>query len=80
MWRRLGTHAPEDSSTTCRDDLKIAVEPSSRFTKLREAIGSGQAVFITGTGVSVAACGDQEVDGHKVATCGWGCWSMGRII
>lgn len=68
MWRRLGTHAPEDSSTTCHSDLKITMEASPQFTKLREAVVSGQAVFITGTGVSVAACGNQEVDGHKVAT------------
>ena len=41
---------------------------STQDAKLREAIASGQVVFITGTGVSVAACGNQEVDGHKVAT------------
>ena len=41
---------------------------STRVAKLREAIASGQVVFITGTGVSVAACGNQEVYGHKVAT------------
>ncbi len=44
------------------------MELSPQLTKLREAVVSGQAVFITGTGVAVAACGDQEVAGHKVAT------------
>jgi len=46
----------------------MVMAETSQVAKLREAIASGQAVFITGTGVSVAACGNQEVDGHKVAT------------
>jgi hypothetical protein len=44
------------------------MEPTTPIAKLRKAIASGQAVFITGTGVSVAACKQQEVEGHKVAT------------
>jgi hypothetical protein len=57
-----------DSSSSRRSDLKTVMEPSTQFNKLRASIVSGQAMFITGTGVSVAACGDQEVDGHKVAS------------
>jgi len=41
------------------------MEPTTPIAKLRKAIASGQAVFITGTGVSVAACKQQEVEGHK---------------
>lgn len=40
----------------------------SRINKLKADLAAGQVVIIVGTGVSVAACGNQEVDGHKVAT------------
>jgi HEAT repeat protein len=36
--------------------------------RLKIDIGNGRAVTVAGTGVSVAACGNQEVDGCKVAT------------
>ena len=41
---------------------------SSQFNQLQREIASGQLVVVVGSGVSVAACGNQEVDGHKVAT------------
>jgi hypothetical protein len=36
--------------------------------RLKSDIASGRVVTIAGTGVSVAACGNQEVEGCKVAT------------
>ena len=41
---------------------------SSQIDQLQREIASGQLVVVVGSGVSVAACGNQEVDGHKVAT------------
>jgi len=41
---------------------------SSQFDQLQREIASGQLVVVVGSGVSVAACDNQEVDGHKVAT------------
>jgi predicted NACHT family NTPase len=38
------------------------------IVKLKEEIAAGRVVTIAGTGVSVAACGNQEVEGFKVAT------------
>lgn len=35
---------------------------------LKQALAEGHVVTIAGCGVSVAACGNQEVEGHKVAT------------
>ncbi len=66
--RRIGSSSPEALPATRRGGLKRVIVESTRVAKLREAIPRGQVVFITGTGVSVAACGNQEVDGHKVAT------------
>src|SRR3989304_4180977 len=36
--------------------------------KLKTDIAQGRVVTIAGTGVSVAACENQKVDGHAVAT------------
>ena len=36
--------------------------------KLKEDLANGRVVTIVGTGVSIAACGNQEVEGFKVAT------------
>jgi hypothetical protein len=41
---------------------------ASQIDQLQREIASGQVVVVVGSGVSVAACGNQEVDGHKVAT------------
>ena len=38
------------------------------INKLKEDITAGRVVIISGTGLSVAACGNQEVDGYRVAT------------
>ena len=38
------------------------------ISKLKNDLVGGRVVTITGTGVSVAACGNQEVEGCKVAT------------
>src|SRR6476659_3083474 len=38
------------------------------ISKLKDDLAHGRVVTITGTGVSVSACGNQEVDGFKVAT------------
>jgi len=40
----------------------------TRIGKLKDDIANGRVVTIAGTGVSVAACGNQEVEGFKVAT------------
>jgi hypothetical protein len=40
----------------------------SQLKQLQTELASGQVVVVVGSGVSVAACGNQEVDGHKVAT------------
>ncbi|TBW08487.1 NACHT domain-containing protein [Azotobacter chroococcum] len=39
-----------------------------RLKKLKKNIAAGNVVIIAGTGVSIAACDNQEVDGYKVAT------------
>jgi len=36
--------------------------------KLKEDIAQGRVVIIAGTGLSVMVCGNQEVEGCKVAT------------
>src|SRR5262245_5909282 len=36
--------------------------------KLKADVAQGKLVIIVGTGVSVSACGNQEVEGCKVAT------------
>ena len=41
---------------------------TSQLDQLQREIASGQLVVVVGSGVSVAACDNQEVDGHKVAT------------
>jgi HEAT repeat protein len=38
------------------------------IAKLKEDIAQGRVVVIAGTGVSVAACGNQKVEGYAVAT------------
>lgn len=40
---------------------------SALTNDLRAEIASGPVVVIAGTGVSITACQDQEVDGHRVA-------------
>jgi|GEM_PF-7003685 len=40
----------------------------SQLDQLKRELASGQVVVVVGSGVSVAACGQQEVEGHKVAT------------
>ena len=42
------------------------------ISKLKDDLAHGRVVTIPGTGVSVAACGNQEMDGFKVAT--WTGW------
>ncbi len=41
---------------------------SSQIDQLRGVLADRQMVVVVGSGVSVAACDNQEVDGHKVAT------------
>ena len=41
---------------------------ASQFDRLHREIASGQLVVVVGSGVSVAACDNQKVDGRKVAT------------
>ena len=36
--------------------------------KLKEDIANGHVVIIAGTGVSIAACGNEKIDGHPVAS------------
>jgi hypothetical protein len=40
----------------------------SQIDHLQRELASGQVVVVVGSGVSVAACGQQLVEGHKVAT------------
>ena len=40
----------------------------SQIAQLQREIASGQVVVVVGSGVSVAACGQQRVEGHQVAT------------
>jgi hypothetical protein len=40
----------------------------SQIDQLQRELASGQVVVVVGSGVSVAACGQQLVEGHKVAT------------
>ena len=48
----------------------------SQINQLQRELASGQVVVVVGSGILVAACGQQRVEGHQVAS--WrGCWSMG---
>ena len=40
----------------------------SQIKQLQRDLASGQVVVVVGSGVSVAACGQQLVEGHKVAS------------
>jgi hypothetical protein len=40
----------------------------NQIEQLKKELASGQVVVVVGSGVSVAACGQQLVEGHKVAT------------
>ena len=40
----------------------------SQIAQLQRELASGQVVVVVGSGVSVAACGQQRVEGHQVAT------------
>ena len=44
------------------------MNPETLVQKLKDDIANGRVVTIAGTGVSVMACGNQEVEGCKVAT------------
>ncbi len=44
------------------------MDRNTQIGKLKEEIAAGRVVTIAGTGVSVAACDNQEVEGFKVAT------------
>lgn len=44
------------------------MQHETQIAKLKQAFGAGHVVTILGTGVSVAACGNQEIEGQKVAT------------
>ena len=38
------------------------------ISKLKNDLAGGRVVTITGTGVSIAACGNKDVEGYKVVT------------
>ena len=40
----------------------------NQIEQLKKELASGQVVVVVGSGVSVAACGQQLVEGHKVAS------------
>ena len=40
----------------------------SQLDQLKRELASGQVVVVVGSGVSLAACGQQLVEGHKVAS------------
>jgi len=46
----------------------FAMDRNTQIAKLKEEIAAGRVVTIAGTGVSITACGNQEVEGFRVAT------------
>ncbi len=44
------------------------MDRNTQIAKLKEEIAAGRVVTVAGTGVSIAACGNQEIEGFKVAT------------
>jgi len=44
------------------------MDRNTQIAKLKEEIAAGRVVTIAGTGVSITACGNQEVEGFRVAT------------
>ena len=40
----------------------------NQIEQLKKELASGQVVVVVGSGVSVAACAQQRVEGHQVAT------------
>lgn len=46
----------------------IAMNQKTLVDDLKRQIACGQVVVVTGTGVSVAVCENQQVDGFSVAT------------
>ena len=44
------------------------MDRTTLIRKLKDEIAAGRTVTIAGTGVSVAACRNQEIEGFKVAT------------
>ena len=44
------------------------MDHNTQITKLKAEVAAGRVVTIVGTGVSVATCGNQEIEGFKVAT------------
>lgn len=43
------------------------MDRNTQIAKLKEEIAAGRVVTIAGTGVSITACGNQEVEGFRVA-------------
>lgn len=63
----------EDSGTKANPNtpcpqLETVSEQPAQFARLKEEMANDRVVIIVGTGVSVAACGNQDVGGYKVAT------------
>jgi hypothetical protein len=50
----------------------------NQIEQLKKELASGQVVVVVGSGVSVAACSQQLVEGTRWRP-GRGCWSMGLI-
>jgi SIR2-like domain/HEAT repeats/NACHT domain len=44
------------------------MDRNTQIAKLKEEIAAGRVITIAGTGVSITACGNQEVEGFRVAT------------
>jgi len=66
---------------------EVRMDQDVLIRKLREAVAAGNIVVVAGTGVSIMASGDQQVDGHPVSR--WGglllhgvhhCLNVERVI
>jgi hypothetical protein len=53
---------------TTGNSEEFGMNRQTLIQKLKDDIAQGRVVTIVGTGVSVMACGNQEVEGCKVAT------------
>jgi hypothetical protein len=46
----------------------FSMSRETNIEKLKTDIACGRVVVIAGTGISIMACGNQKIDGYRVAT------------
>ncbi|MEB3317786.1 MAG: hypothetical protein VKO39_06560 [Cyanobacteriota bacterium] len=44
------------------------IEAASRISRMTGELASGHGVIVVGSGMSMASCGQQQVEGHRVAS------------